>query len=101
MKAVEKMAGGKDKLVDEEVISNSVIDNRDFETIKARGNELGGILANNGFLDEAMNILGHTIGKDEDGNAKMFDSLVASQIDLADVVVQQLETLAKSKGLQV
>ena len=31
----------------------------------------------------------------------MFDSLVASQIDLADVVVQQLETLAKSKGLQV
>ena len=101
MKAVEKMAGGKDKLIDEEVISNAVIDTRDFETIKARGNELGGILANNGFLDEAMNILAHTIGTDEDGNPKMFDSLVASQIDLADVVVQQLETLAKSKGLQV
>lgn len=100
-KAIEKMAGGKDKLVDEEVISNAVIDTRDFETIKARGNELGGILANNGFLDEAMNILAHTIGTDEDGNPKMFDSLVASQIDLADVVVQQLETLAKSKGLQV
>ena len=101
MKAVEKMAGGKDKLVDEAVISNSVIDTRDFETIKARGNELGGILANNGFLDEAMNILAHTIGTDEDGNPKMFDSLIASQIDLADVVVQQLEILAKSKGLQV
>lgn len=70
-----------------------------FEDIKNRGMELGSILCENGFMDEAMNILKTTIGQDENGNAKMFDSLLPTQIDLAQVVVMKLEELKESKGL--
>lgn len=70
-----------------------------FDEVKAKGMELGSILCENGFMDEAMNILKTTIGQDENGNAKMFDSLLPTQIDLAQVVVMKLEELKESKGL--
>ena len=70
-----------------------------FDDVKARGMELGSILAENGFLNEAMNILKTNIGQNEDGSAKMFDDILPSQIDLAQVVVMKLEELKASKGL--
>ena len=97
LKAVEEMAGGK--LTDEATISPIIQDNRNFEEIKARGNALGGELAEAGFLNEAMFILAKNIGVNEDGSAKMFDSLIPAQIDLAEIVVQKLEELKAEKGL--
>lgn len=70
-----------------------------FEEIKNRGLELGSILAENGYLNEAMNILKTTIGQNDDGSPKMFDDILPSQIDLAQVVVMKLEELKTSKGL--
>lgn len=70
-----------------------------FEEVKNRGLELGSLLAENGYLNEAMNILKTTIGQNEDGSAKMFDDILPSQIDLAQVVVMKLEELRTSKGL--
>ena len=70
-----------------------------FDEVKARGMELGSILAENGFLNEAMNVLKTTIGQNEDGSAKMFDDILPTQIDLAQVVVMRLEELKASKGI--
>ena len=70
-----------------------------FDEVKARGMELGSILAENGFLNEAMNILKTTIGQNDDGSAKMFDDILPAQIDLAQVVVMKLEELKASKGI--
>lgn len=79
---------------------NPIIENNDnFEEIKNRGNELGGILANAGRLDEALNILKTNIGTDDNGNAKTFDSLLETQIDLAKVVNMRLEELVTKYGL--
>ena len=61
--------------------------------------ELGSILAENGYLNEAMNVLKTTIGQNEDGSAKMFDDILPTQIDLAQVVVMKLEELKSSKGI--
>lgn len=95
---VIKMAGGM--LTDADTINVLVKDDRDFETIKQRGMELGSELASHGFLNEAMFILGQTIGTDENGKPKMFDSLIPAQIDLAEVVVQKLEALKNEKGIK-
>jgi hypothetical protein len=70
-----------------------------FDNVKSKGLELGGLLAQNGHLEEATNILKTTIGTNDDGSAKMFDSLVESQIDLAKVVVIKLEELVKKYNL--
>jgi hypothetical protein len=89
-------------LTDEDTICPVVIDKRDFNAIKARGIELGGVLANNGFLDEAMFILAQNIGVDDaTGKPKMFDSLIPAQVDIAEVVVQKLEQLIAEKGITV
>ena len=88
----------KSELVDTpalEEIKNEV----SFDEVKARGMELGSILAENGFLNEAMNVLKTTIGQNEDGSAKMFDDILPTQIDLAQVVVMKLEELKTSKGI--
>jgi len=71
-----------------------ITEDQPFETIKIRGSELGGLLAQNGYLEEASNILKTTIGTHNDGSPKMFDSLIESQIDVAKVVVIKLEELA-------
>ncbi|WP_297994085.1 AAA family ATPase [uncultured Clostridium sp.] len=94
---VTKMAGGM--LTDEDTINVVVNDTRDFEAIKQKGMDLGSELAANGYLNDAMFVLSQTIGTDENGNAKMFDSLIPAQIDLAEVVVQKLEELKRTKGL--
>ena len=70
-----------------------------FEDVKNRGLELGGLLAQNGYLEEATNILKTNIGTNDDGSPKMFDSLLESQIDLAKVVVLKLEELVTKHRL--
>ena len=68
-----------------------------FEEIIAKGQDLGGKLANAGKLEEALNILRKNLGiADEDTKTPVtFDSLVPAQVDLAKVVVIQLEELCK------
>jgi len=88
----------KSELTQESALEEVTVD--DFETIKNKGLELGGLLANGGHLDEAMNILKINIGQDEKGNAKMFDSLVPAQIDLAKVVVLKLEALCSKHDIK-
>lgn len=70
-----------------------------FDTIKSRGNELGGLLAQNGHLEEAMTILKKNIGTDDEGNTKTFDSLKEGQLDLAKVIVLELEELVKKYNI--
>lgn len=71
----------------------------DFNAIKKRGIELGGLLASNGYLADATAVLQRNLGIDENGNVKMFDTLRESQIDLTKVIVMELEELAKKYNL--
>lgn len=96
--SVTNMAGGM--LTDEDTINVEVKDTRNFEEIKNKGMELGSELASGGYLNEAMFILSQNLGTNDDGSPKMFDSLIPAQIDLAEVVVQKLETLKKEKGIK-
>lgn len=87
------------ELVDSSVMEE-IKNDVSFDDVKSKGMELGSILAENGFLDEAMNILKTTIGQNDDGSPKMFDDILPSQIDLAQVVVMKLEELKNSKGIE-
>lgn len=80
-------------------VMEEIKDDVSFEDVKNRGMELGSILAENGYLNEAMNILKTTIGQKEDGSPKMFDDILPAQVDLAQVVVMKLEELKASKGI--
>lgn len=91
-KAIEKLGGDfttKEKTIDKTTVVE------DFESIKARGIELGSLLASNGKLAEATAVLRKNIGTDDNGNVKMFDTLRESQIDLTKVVVMELEELVE------
>lgn len=83
----------KNELTNEKVLTE-IKEDVSFEDIKTKGMELGNKLAELGHLNEALNILKINIGQDEQGNAKTFDSLLPSQVDLAKVVVLRLEELA-------
>lgn len=83
----------------ENTINPVIVDSENFEAIKERGNELGGILFNAGKLDEATNVLKTNIGVNEDGSPKTFDSLLESQKDLAKLVVMKLEELVAKYNL--
>jgi len=71
----------------------------DFNAIKKRGMELGGLLSSNGYFADATAVLQRNLGIDENGNVKMFDTLRESQIDLTKVIVMELEELAKKYNL--
>lgn len=91
-KAVEDLGGDfttKEKTIDKTVPVE------DFEVIKAKGIELGGLLASNGHLAEATAVLQRNLGLDDNGNVKMFDSLRDTQIDLTKVIVMELEELVE------
>ena len=91
-KAVEDLGGDfttKEKTIDKTVPVE------DFEAIKAKGIELGGLLASNGHLAEAIAVLQRNLGLDDNGNVKMFDSLRDTQIDLTKVIVMELEELVE------
>lgn len=95
-KAIEKLGGDfttKEKTIDK---TTKV---EDFESIKAKGIQLGSLLAANGRLAEATAVLRKNIGTDDDGNVKMFDALREAQIDLTKVVVMELQELVTRFGL--
>ena len=72
----------------------------DFEAIKAKGIELGGLLASNGHLAEATAVLQKNLGLDDNGNVKMFDTLRDTQLDLTKVIVMELEELVQKFGIK-
>jgi len=101
MDSTLKAMGGV-TLVNEDVINVEVKEDFTFEQVVARGQELGNKLANAGKLEEALNILRKNLGMvDEDTKAPAtFDSLVPSQMDLAKLVVVQLEELCETHKIK-
>ena len=96
-KAVEDLGGDfttKEKTIDKTVPVE------DFEAIKAKGIELGGLLASNGHLAEATAVLQKNLGLDDNGNVKMFDTLRDTQLDLTKVIVMELEELIQKFGIK-
>ena len=96
-KAVEDLGGDfttKEKTIDK----TAPIE--DFEAIKAKGVELGGLLASNGHLAEATAVLQKNLGLDDNGNVKMFDTLRDTQLDLTKVIVMELEELIQKFGIK-
>jgi hypothetical protein len=96
-KAVEDLGGDfttKEKTIDK----TAPIE--DFEAIKSKGIELGGLLASNGHLAEATAVLQKNLGLDENGNVKMFDTLRDTQLDLTKVIVMELEELIKKFNIK-
>ena len=96
-KAVEDLGGDfttKEKTIDKTATVE------DFEAIKAKGIELGGLLASNGHLAEATAVLQKNLGLDDNGNVKMFDTLRDTQLDLTKVIVMELEELIEKFGIK-
>ena len=89
-------------LVNDDIINVEVKEDFTFEQVVARGQELGNKLANAGRLEEALNVLRKNLGMvDEDTKAPAtFDTLVPSQIDLAKLVVVQLEELCETHKIK-
>ena len=96
-KAVEDLGGDfttKEKTIDKTAPVE------DFEAIKAKGVELGGLLASNGHLAETTAVLQKNLGLDDNGNVKMFDTLRDTQLDLTKVIVMELEELIEKFGIK-
>lgn len=89
----------KSELTSTQVL-DEIVETTTFDEVVKRGTELGGILANGGHLEEALNIMKLNIGKNADESAKMFDTLNSNQMDLAKVVVIKLEELANQYDLK-
>lgn len=96
-KAVEDLGG--DFTTNEKTIDKTT-PVEDFEAIKSKGIELGGLLASNGHLAEATAVLQKNLGLDENGNVKMFDTLRDTQLDLTKVIVMELEELIKKFNIK-
>ena len=96
-KAVEDLGG--DFITKEKTIDKTA-PVEDFEAIKAKGIELGGLLASNGHLAEATAVLQKNLGLDDNGNVKMFDTLRDTQLDLTKVIVMELEELIEKFGIK-
>jgi hypothetical protein len=89
---------GADNLTTEKIV-NEKVNVVDFKAIIERGKLLGGKLFESGKVEEALSIIKTNIGVDDSGNPKQFESLMESQVDLAQVVVMELEELANKYGL--
>lgn len=96
-KAVEDLGG--DFTTSEKTIDKTA-PVEDFESIKAKGVELGSLLASNGHLAEATAVLQKNLGLDDNGNVKMFDTLRDTQLDLTKVIVMELEELIEKFGIK-
>lgn len=96
-KAVEDLGG--DFTTNEKTIDKTA-PVEDFESIKAKGIELGSLLASNGHLAEATAVLQRNLGLDDNGNVKMFDTLRDTQLDLTKVIVMELEELIQKFGIK-
>lgn len=97
-KAIEDLGG--DFTTNERTI-DKVAPVEDFEAIKAKGIELGSLLASNGHLAEATAVLQRNLGLDDNGNVKMFDTLRDTQLDLTKVIVMELEELIHKFNIKI
>lgn len=87
------------QLTQDKVLEEVAIDTvEDFEKIIAKGNELGQKLFENGYGNDATQVLKVNLSLGED-DMKTLSDLVPSQIDVAKVVVMQLEDLVKNYNL--
>jgi hypothetical protein len=87
------------QLTQDKVLEEVAIDTvEDFKKIIARGNELGQKLFENGYGNDATHVLKVNLSLGED-DMKTLSDLVPSQIDVAKVVVMQLEDLVKNYNL--
>ena len=87
------------QLTQDKVLEEIAIDTvEDFEKIIAKGNELGQKLFENGYGNDATQVLKVNLSLGED-DMKTLSDLVPSQIDVAKVVVMQLEDLVKNYNL--
>lgn len=86
---------------DLDTINERVETKVDFESLKVRGKELGSVLASAGRVEEALNILRVNLGiaDEKTKTPNMFDSLLPTQIELAQVVVLELEGLCSTYKL--
>lgn len=98
-KAIHSIKGAD--FTDEDTINNSIVEEFTFEQLKEKGNNLGAILADNGKLEEVFNILRTNIGiADEKTNQpKMFNDLLPTQRDLAELVIIKLEELCSKYNI--
>lgn len=92
-------AMGADSVTNETTINRAVV-KEDFTEIKNKGLALGDLLVNNGKVDDAIAVLKKHLGIDEEGNVKMFNTLRDTQVDLAKVVVMELEELVEKYNLK-
>ena len=87
------------QLTQDKVLEEVAIDTvEDFEKIIAKGNKLGQKLFENGYGNDATQVLKVNLSLGED-DMKTLSDLVPSQIDVAKVVVMQLEDLVKNYNL--
>ena len=87
------------QLTQDKVLEEVAIDTvEDFEKIIAKGNELGQKLFENGYGNDATQVLKVNLSLGED-DMKTLSDLVPSQIDVAKVVVMQPEDLVKNYNL--
>lgn len=87
------------QLTQDKVLEEVAIDTvEDFEKIIAKGNELGQKLFENGYGNDATQVLKVNLSLGED-DMKTLSDLVPSQIDVAKVVVMQLEDLVNNYNL--
>lgn len=71
----------------------------DFNSIMARGSELGAKFQAANQIDKLMDAVTEILGTDENGKPRMFNQLKESQVEIANVLVMKLEKLAKELGI--
>lgn len=90
-----------DDLVNTEVME--VIEEKDkFSDVIEKGKDLGNKLMNAGYTNDAINVLKTNLGVvEEEGNrVRNFTDLIENQIDLAKVVVLELQKLVDKYGIE-
>lgn len=80
--------------VTDNVILQPRIDTYSFDELKEMGISLGNMLIEKGFGNETMSICYKELGENNS-----FENLTENQYDLCELIVNQLQQLAKSKGL--
>jgi nucleoside-triphosphatase THEP1 len=71
-----------------------------FKDLVKKGNDLGGLLATNGHLDEALAVLKQNISFGEEGKIKSLDDLNEGQLEILKVVVLEFEGLVEKYNIQ-
>ena len=98
LESIKKMSGGQ--LTDEDTIVTHREDTRDFAKLKQQAKDLGSKLYENGLGADCQLIMNQTLGSNEDGSPRQFESIIEAQIDLMEVLVLKLQEFANKKGIK-